>query len=123
MKLTNLKSVFVFTLFVLLLIFSCGCRNTNDINGQNEAYVDILVGTWKLDDVTQYTFDGKGSGKMTASDSEYEFNYKINDDELKIDFASDSAKDSTYEFNIDENKLTLTSKDNNKGSYELVKDN
>lgn len=123
MKLTNFKSVCVFILAVLFLAFLCGCKNTQDVSSRNEVKVDILVGTWKLDSITQYTFDGKGSGKMTASDSEYEFNYKINDDELKIDFISDSAQDSTYEFNIDKNKLTLYSKDNNKGSYELVKEN
>lgn len=37
---------------------------------------------------------------MAVSDSEYEFNYTINNDEIKIDFVSDSAQDSTYEFTI-----------------------
>lgn len=123
MRFTNLKAVCFFTLVVLFFVFACGCRNTQNINSQNEVNIDVLVGTWKFDGVTRYTFDGKGSGKMVASDSEYEFNYRINDDELKIDFISDSAQDSTYEFNIDDKKLTLCSKVNNKGLYKLVKEN
>lgn len=59
---------------------------------------------------------------MTVSDTKYEFSYTINNDEVKIDFISEAAQDSVYEFNIDESKLTLSSKDNNKGSYELMKE-
>lgn len=123
MKLTNFKSVCVLALVVLFFVFSCGCRNNQDISSQIEVTSDELIGIWKLDSVTKYTFDGRGNGKMAVSDSEYEFNYTINNDEIKIDFVSESAQDSTYEFIIDENKLTLLSKDKNKGTFELTKEN
>lgn len=123
MKLTNFKSVCVLALVVLFFAFSCGCRNNQDISSQIEVASDELIGIWKLDSVTKYTFDGRGNGKMAVSDSEYEFNYTINNDEIKIDFVSESAQDSTYEFIIDENKLTLLSKDKNKGTFELTKEN
>lgn len=123
MKLTNFKSVCVLALVVLFFAFPCGCRNNQDISSQIEVTSDELMGTWKLDSVTKYTFDGSGNGKMAVSDSEYEFNYTINNDEIKIDFISESAQDSTYEFIIDENKLTLLSKDKNKGTFELTKEN
>nr|WP_243237695.1 DUF5640 domain-containing protein [Ruminococcus intestinalis] len=120
---TNFKSVCVLALVVLFFAFSCGCRNNQDISSQIEVTSDELIGIWKLDSVTKYTFDGRGNGKMAVSDSEYEFNYTINNDEIKIDFVSESAQDSTYEFIIDENKLTLLSKDKNKGTFELTKEN
>ena len=123
MKLTNFKSLCVLALVVLFFAFSCGCRNNQDISSQIEVTSDELIGIWKLDSVTKYTFDGRGNGKMAVSDSEYEFNYTINNDEIKIDFVSESAQDSTYEFIIDENKLTLLSKDKNKGTFELTKEN
>lgn len=114
----KLKSVYILVLAVLFAVFSFGCGND-----PVTKIDDVLVGIWKLDSVTKYTFDGSGSGCMIVSDSEYKFSYTLKDDELKIDFISESAKDSTYEFYIDENKLTLLSKDDNKGSYELTKEN
>lgn len=108
----------------LLFAFTYGCgekkiESSDDVTASIEN--DVLQGTWKLDSVTKYTFDGNGNGKMTVSTSEYKFNYTINNDEIKIDFASKSAQDSTYKFSIDKNKLILLSKDNNKGTYELEK--
>lgn len=123
MKLTNYKSVCVFTFVMLVLVLSYGCKNNQDTISQNAVTFNELSGTWKLDRVTKYTFDISGKGKMAVSDSEYEFNYTINNDEIKIDFVSEYAQDSTYDFIIDENKLTLLSKDKNKGAFELTKEN
>ena len=112
------KKVISLLATVLIIFAACSCGNN-----QTENKSDILEGTWKLDNVTKYTFDGSGNGDMTVSDTKYEFSYTINNDEVKIDFISEAAQDSVYEFNIDEGRLTLLSKDNNKGSYVLAKNN
>lgn len=112
------KKVISLLAAVLIIVAACSCGNH-----QTEKRSDVLAGTWKLDNVTKYTFDGGGNGSMTVSDTKYEFNYTINNDEVKIDFISETAQDSVYEFKIDEGRLTLLSKDNNKGSYELTKEN
>lgn len=117
MKSRYLKFICIVALVILILAFLCSCGN----NDKKDA--DVPIGTWKFDSVTKYTFDGSGNGKMAVSGSEYEFNYMINNYEIKIDFVSESAQDSTYDFIIDENKLTLLSKDKNKGTFELTKEN
>lgn len=73
-----------FSIGCIIFAFSCGCRNNQDISSQIEVTSDELIGIWKLDSVTKYTFDGRGNGKMAVSDSEYEFNYTINNDEIKL---------------------------------------
>lgn len=121
----KIKPLIILILIGLLFAFTCGC-NEKPIDSSDDVTIstknDVLQGTWKLDSVTKYIFDGRGNGKMVVSASEYEFNYTINKDEIKIDFVSESAQDSTYEFSIDENKLTLLSKDKNKGTFELTKE-
>ena len=112
------KKVISLLATVLIIFAACSCGNN-----QTENKSDVLEGTWKLDNITKYTFDGGGNGNMTVSDTKYEFSYAINNDEVKIDFISEAAQDSVYEFNIDEGRLTLLSKDNNKGSYVLAKNN
>lgn len=116
------RKVICLLVAVLLVVFTCGCGNNNQNNQTENKKPDELAGTWKLDSVTKYTFDGSGSGSMTVSKSKYEFNYTINNDEVEIDFISEAAQDSAYEFTINESKLTLLSKDNNKGTYELTKE-
>lgn len=112
------KKVISLLAAVLIIVAACSCGNN-----QTEKRSDVLVGTWKLDNVTKYTFDGRGTGSMTVSNTKYEFSYTINNDEVKIDFISEVAQDSVYEFNIDEGRLTLFSKDKNKGTFELSKEN
>ena len=89
------KNTTFLSIVVLFFVFSCGCRNNQDISSQIEVTSDELIGIWKLDSVTKYTFDGRGNGKMAVSDSEYEFNYTINNDEIKIDFEFGENKIST----------------------------
>lgn len=105
---------------VVLSVFtfcSCGSGSSNLENKKS----DILAGNWELDNNTKYYFDGKGRGILTASASEYEFSYIIEDNNLLLDFVSSSAIDSAYEFNIENDNLKLISKDKNKGIYLLVR--
>ena len=69
---------------------------------------DALKGTWDLDGVTAYEFDGKGAGSLNLPGNSYAFTYEIKDGTLAIDFESESARDKIYTFKADKNKLTLS---------------
>lgn len=98
------------TAAVILIVRSC----TNS--------ADVLKGTWDLDGITAYRFDGKGKGSLDLPDSSYAFTYEIKDGTLAIDFEDDAARDKTYTFTADKTKLTLTeNSDSSSKTFELTK--
>lgn len=83
---------------------------------------DVLKGTWDLDGVTVYRFDGKGAGSLDLPSGSYAFTYKIKDNTLTIDFKSEAARDKTYTFTTDESRLTLTDTEGDAAkAFELTK--
>ena len=85
---------------------------------------DVLSGTWDLDGITVYQFNGKGNGSLKLPDSTYSFTYKMKDNSLSIDFESESARDITYTFTVENEKLLLVSIEKGKEiTYELTKTN
>lgn len=74
---------------------------------------DGLKGTWSIDDITAYQFDGKGSGALVLPDSQYPFAYKISEDVLHIDFESEEARDFDYFFTLEGSRLMLTGGEGN----------
>ena len=69
---------------------------------------DVLKGTWNLDGVTVYQFDGNGHGSLNLPSNTYAFTYEIKDNELHIDFESDAARDADYTFSVKNGVLTMT---------------
>jgi len=69
---------------------------------------DVLKGTWNLDGVTVYQFDGNGHGSLNLPSNTYPFTYEIKDNELRIDFESDAARDADYTFSVKNGVLTMT---------------
>lgn len=99
-------------LAAIIIIIARRC-NTGD---------DVLSGTWDLDGVTVYRFDGKGNGPLNLPNSTYPFTYKMNDNALIIDFESEAARDITYSFTVENGKLPLVSVEKGKEiTYELTK--
>lgn len=83
---------------------------------------DLLIGTWDLDGITAYQFDGNGNGSLNLPDNSYSFTYKIKDNSLSIDFESEAARDVSYTFTVREEKLLLVSVEKGKEiTYELTK--
>ena len=70
--------------------------------------VDELRGTWTLDQVTVYEFDGKGHGALLLPQKHYEFDYTIDGNRLRIDFRDPSANDTSYAYEAGRNTLILT---------------
>ena len=85
----------VLILSVILIVKSCSGS-------------DVLKGTWNLDGVTVYQFDGNGHGSLNLPSNTYAFTYEIKDNELHIDFESDAARDADYTFSVKNGVLTMT---------------
>ena len=59
---------------------------------------------------------------LCADDVHYEYEYKINNGTLKLDFVEDVVRDCDYSYSIDGKKLTLTGGEGTDGgTYELDK--
>lgn len=106
--------VIIILALILVIVKSCSRR------------VDKLYGTWSLDGVTVYQFDGKGNGSLKLPEKSYPFTYKIKKDNLIIKFDSESAQDVTYTFAVENGKLLFvrsveSSEKNDKVTYELTK--
>ena len=79
---------------------------------------DPLKGVWSLDDVTIYSFNGKGHGTLSLPLNSYEFDYVLEDNVLKIDFTDADAIDRSYIFTVTEEELILTDSDENVFKFE-----
>lgn len=69
---------------------------------------DNLRGTWELDQVTVYEFDGKGHGALLLPQKRYEFDYTIDGNRLRIAFRDTSADDASYVYEANKDTLLLT---------------
>ena len=67
-----------------------------------------LLGSWKLDEVTSYVFDGAGRGMMLTGVDNYSFMCSAQDGKLAIDFDIDKGSDFEYDYVIDGDTLTIT---------------
>ncbi len=83
---------------------------------------DKLEGTWSIDEITSYQFDGNGKGALVLPDKTYEFLYAIEEDQLRIDFINANARDFQYSFTIDGDYLILSGGEGKESiTYELIK--
>ena len=94
----------IILLAILIIVVAKSCSSGGDVpNG-----TDVLSGTWDLDGVTVYQFDGNGHGSLNLPSNTYPFTYEIKDNELRIDFESDAARDADYTFSVKNSVLTMT---------------
>ena len=77
-----------------------------------------LLGSWTTENTTIYEFYKNNTGKLIVSLHEYEFNYKLKDSNLYIDFVNDTLEDSEYKYSFNGKKLILS---NNKGVFTFSK--
>lgn len=96
---------------IISIVVFCGNKNNN-----------ILVGTWKYDQYTEYEFNDNGIGYLCVDDVRYEYKYKISGDKLKLDFVENVVRDCEYTFTVEEKNLTLVGGENTDGgTYTLKK--
>ena len=69
----------IILLAVLIIVVAKSCSSGGDVpNG-----TDVLSGTWDIDGITVYQFDGKGNGALKLPDNTYSFTYKTKDSKYK----------------------------------------
>ena len=106
----GLVALAILILIIVLIVKGC--------SGSSNA----LAGKWDVDGTTFYEFAGDGKGALILPSKTYDFTYKIDNDQLHIDYVSESVHDGSYTFKIDGNKLTLIGGEGTiGGTYELTK--
>ena len=81
-----------------------------------------IIGTWAADENTGLSFDEDNKGKLIIPDEDYAFSYKIDGDQLSLDFVSSKATDGTYTASVSGDTLTLIGgKGTIGGTFELSK--
>lgn len=85
-----------------------GSRHDVDVINGGGASAAELEGSWRLDQVTVYEFDGQGRGIMLTAVDNYTFLYSAENGKLAIDYDSDGGADRLYNYVINGDKLTLT---------------
>ena len=100
-------------ILILIIVLICkGCSGGSD----------VLAGKWDVDGTTFYEFDGDGKGALILPSKTYDFTYKIDNDQIHIDYENESVHDGSYTFKIDGNKLTLVGGEGTiGGTYEVTK--
>ncbi len=84
---------------------------------EEKSMGEQLLGIWAADDYTSLRFAKDGQGSMILPESEYEFQYTLEDDKLTLDFASSRAKDAEYTVDLTEDSMKLTA-----GEEEMVQE-
>lgn len=85
-----------------------GSRHDITVIEGGGASASEVTGSWKLDNVTVYMFDGRGRGVMLTAVDNYTFLYSAQDGKLAIDFDSDGGADREYSYVVSGDSLTLT---------------
>jgi len=80
---------------------------------------DELRGTWTLDQVTVYEFDGKGHGALLLPQKRYAFDYTIDGNRLRIAFRDISADDASYVYEANKDSLLLIN--DNGQEYQFIR--
>lgn len=105
-----LAAVVVVVVVILLSVLLSGDNKNN-----------VLVGTWKYDQYTEYEFFKDGTGCLCVDNIHYEYKYKISGDKLKLDFTEDVVRDCEYKFVVKNKNLTLVGgKGTDNGTYKLT---
>lgn len=100
-KNTHVVYIVLIAAAVVIFILSAGYYVWN-------KKTDVLKGTWSIDGITSFWFDGRGEGTMILPSSEYSFHYEIDGTMLQIDFEDEYTTDAVYEFQIEKETLLLT---------------
>lgn len=82
--------------------------------------VKSLQGNWRADDVTRYTFENGGKGKLSTAVAGYDFSYTLQDGTVSVKFSDAAARDADFTCYLDGDNLTMT--DNaSKQTYKLTR--
>lgn len=116
------KRILAGTLAVVVILFIVGVFIfIKSISGNSVP--KELVGTWSMNQATEYIFEKNGTGTLHSGTSSYQFTFTVKDDVLSMDYDTDALKDCSYTFTVQEKTLTLVGGEGTiGGTYTLTKE-
>ena len=112
----------ILSVFVVVFIVKFkGNINKQNIESENIQQGKTLMGVWTTDGVTVYEFKENGNGTLKLPLSEYKFTYKIEGNNLFINFESKETRGSNYEYFFEEENLILKGIKGTTGNYTFYK--
>lgn len=112
-----LKKILLVTLCLVMMFTFVACKVKNE-----------LIGTWEYNHDTKYAFEEDGKGSLTVvqtnngktENKTYDYTFKINGNQVSIDFEANIVQDCVYTFTVEGDKLTFVGGEGtDKGTYEL----
>lgn len=81
---------------------------------------EMLTGSWSYGAYTRYTFDPDGTGSMWLEEMEFPYQYRLEGDQLYLDFESNKLMDAAYTCTMEGDTLTIQGgQGTTGGTYEL----
>ncbi|MBQ2836247.1 MAG: hypothetical protein IJE68_05380 [Clostridia bacterium] len=120
-KLLLVIAVILSVLVVVFIVKFKGNINKKNIESENIQQEKTLIGVWTTDGVTVYEFKENGNGTLKLPLSEYKFTYKIEGNNLFINFESKETRDSSYEYFFEKENLILKGIKGTTGNYTFYK--
>ena len=74
---------------------------------ETEIITKTLIGKWTTDGNTVYEFNEGGKGTLIVPVAKLPFTYKLENNQLFIDFENEDSEDSSYSYIIEDNKLSI----------------
>ena len=118
-KKTIYKIMIISIIFIVLIIVSSAVVTNHGEKFNSIVKTDELKGQWCVDEVTSFTFDGKGKGILHTDIGEYCFDYVLEDNAIIMEFNSEEIGNPKYTYEVIDNQLVLNSLDK---QYMLVKE-
>lgn len=82
-----------------------------------------LAGIWSIDGYTRYEFQDGGRGALLLPDSQYDFQYRVKDNVIAIDFTDEAVTDAEYTFSLEGDTLLLeTGEGKAQNTYTLTRE-
>lgn len=114
------KKIILFLFFIVVIVLiTCLIVFIPKLTGNSVG--KKLIGTWTTDGITIYEFKTDGIGALKLPLSEYEFSYKIEGNNLFIDYKNEKSIDSSYEISFENKKLILKGINKTSGTYTFTK--
>lgn len=106
-----LPCTFVLLIAVLVLVRILPARGTQPFKG-----------TWAHGEAATIQFNGRDSGMIALSDTEYPFTYTVEENALQLHFDNAYISDASYTFTVEDGTLTLSGGEGTTGgTYALTK--
>ncbi len=121
-KTKNIKKIFILIVILsIILVFGIikikTKKNNNNVNKEVLSIQDQLVGSWTADGVTIYEFNKDNNGKLKLPLTDYYFTYKLEDNNIYIDFENEKSTDSEYEIAFENDRLIFKGINQTIGTY------